>query len=157
MAKLLTQKRPKNGQDINSTAYIYIYMYIYISKYNCISHCIYIYIERERGDLGTHRHLATQQIFRLYIYIYMPAGSPAGWEIIVFFNFAGLRLVGQEIQKERRKKIQETYKKKTRYRESKNDRKKGVETERWRHKTRKKHCFSWEIRFFCVNLFSVCF
>ena len=24
MAKLLTQKRPKNGQDINSTAYIYI-------------------------------------------------------------------------------------------------------------------------------------
>ena len=29
MAKLLTQKWPKNGQVINSTAYIYIYIYIF--------------------------------------------------------------------------------------------------------------------------------
>ena len=35
----------------------------------------------------------------IYIYIYMPAGSRAGWEIIVFFTFVGLRLVGQEVQK----------------------------------------------------------
>ena len=103
----------------------------------------------------------------------MLAGSPAGPCFIVFsffFIFAGLRLVGQEIQKERRnkekymklhgKKEREIERERERERERKKKRKKkerGRNREVGAQKNKKKHYFSWEIRFLRVSLFSVCF
>ena len=94
----------------------------------------------------------------------MPAGSPAGWEIIVFFIFAGLRLVGQKFKnKEEIKKNTRNYKKNNKKkREREKTTKKQLKKERGKNREveaqkNKKHCFSWEIRFLCVGLFSVCF
>ena len=64
------------------------------------------------------------------VYIYMPAGSLAGSCFIVFFIFAGLRLVGQKIKKnEEIKKNTRNYKKirarkRERYRERERKKKK---------------------------------
>ena len=71
----------------------------------------------------------------IYIYIYMPAGSPAGWEIIVFFFFHFCRFEASWAKKrskieKKQRKIQENYKKKKQEKERNRDNPKKTIKER---------------------------